>query len=127
MRPDSDEAWLEPHSYCWLPVAANVTSLDAPPEEDRVTNVEMASHGSPMWTGTIRGTVPEAEIIGAAAYVLLVPSSSNTVHVVDASIIGAHVRRFEEALYRGIKRPTSLLVNQHALNWIVEGVRHQSR
>ena len=41
----------------------------------------------------------------------------------DASIIGAHLRRAQEALYRGIKGPTSHLVNQHALNWIVEGLR----
>ena len=27
-------------------------------------------------------------------------------------------------IYRGIKGPTSHLVNQHALNWIVEGERH---
>ena len=45
----------------------------------------------------------------------------------DASIIGAHLRRAQEALYRGIKRPTSHLVNQHALNWIVEGLRRLPR
>ena len=48
-------------------------------------------------------------------------------HVVDASIIGAHLRRAQEALYRGIKGPTSHLVNQHALSWIVEGLRRLPR
>ena len=48
-------------------------------------------------------------------------------HVVDASIIGAHLRRAQEALYRGIKGPTSHLVNQHALGWIVEGLRRLPR
>ena len=50
-----------------------------------------------------------------------------TVHIVDASIIGAHLCRAQEALYRGIKGPTSHLVNQHALNWIVEGLRRLPR
>ena len=45
----------------------------------------------------------------------------------DASIIGAHLRRAQEALYRGIKGPTSHLVNQHALNWIVEGLQRLPR
>ena len=44
-------------------------------------------------------------------------------HVVDASIIGAHLRRAQEALYRGIKGPKSHLVNEHALSLIVEGLR----
>ena len=48
-------------------------------------------------------------------------------HVVDASIIGAHLRRAQEALYRGIKGSTSHLVNQYALNWIVEGLRRLPR
>ena len=48
-------------------------------------------------------------------------------HVVDASIIGAHLRRAQEALYRGIKGPTSHLVNQHALSWLVEGLRQLPR
>ena len=87
----------------------------------------VASHGSPTWTGAIRGTVAEAEIIGAAAYLLHTPPSACTVHVVDASIIGAHLRRAQEALYRGIKGPTSHVVNQHALNWIVEGLRRLPR
>ena len=68
-----------------------------------------------------------AEIIGAAAYLLHTPPSACTVHVVDASIIGAHLRRAQEALYRGIKGPTSHLVNQHALSWIVEGLRRLPR
>ena len=46
-----------------------------------------------------------------------------TVHLVDASIIGAQLRRAQEALYRGIKGPTSHFINQHAVNWVVEGLR----
>ena len=45
----------------------------------------------------------------------------------DASIIGAHLRRAQEALYRGIKGPTSHLVNERSLNWIVEGLRRVPR
>ena len=78
-------------------------------------------------TDAIYGTVPEAEIIGAAAYLLHTPPAACTVHVVDASIIGAHLRRAQEALYRGIKGPTSHLVNQHAMSWRVEGLRRLSR
>ena len=125
--PYSDVAWLEPRRYCWVPVATKVTSSDASPKGDEATNVAVASHGSPTWTGAIHGTVPEAEIIGAAAYLLHTPPSACTVHVVDASIIGAHLRRAQEALYRGIKGPTSHLVNQHALSWIVEGLRQLRR
>ena len=99
-----------------MTVAAKVTSYDASPQEDGVTNVALASHGSPTWTGAIRGTVLEAEIIGAAAYLLHTPPSSHTVHVVDASIIGAHLQRAHEALYRGIKGPTSHFINQQVLN-----------
>ena len=69
----SGVAWLEPHRYCWVPAATKVTSSDASPEEDMATNVVVASHGSPTWTGAIRGTVPEAEIIGAAVYLLHTP------------------------------------------------------
>ena len=29
--PHSDVAWMEPHRYCWVPVAAKVTSSDASP------------------------------------------------------------------------------------------------
>ena len=87
----------------------------------------VASHGSPEWTGAIRGTVLVAEIFGAAAYLLHTPPLGRTVHIVDATIIGAHLRRAHEALYRGIKGPTSHLVNQHALNWIVEGLRRLPR
>ena len=93
MSPHSDVAWLEPLRYCWVPAAAKVTSSYACPQEDGATNVAVASHGSPTWTGAIRGTVPEAEIIGAATYLLHVPPFGHTVHVVDASIIGAHLRR----------------------------------
>ena len=117
--PHSDVVWLEPHRYCWVTVATKVTSSDASPQEDGATNVAVASHGSPTWTGAIRGTVPEAEIIGAAAYLLHTLPSDRAVHILDAFIIGAHLRRAQEALYRGIKGPTSHLVNQHALNWIV--------
>ena len=125
--PHSDVAWLEPRRYCWIPAAAKVMTSDASPQEDGATNMAVASHGSPTWREAIRGTVPEAEIIGAAAYLLHTPPSSRTVHMVDASILGAHLRRPQEALYRGIKGPTSHLVNQHALNGIVEGLRRLPR
>ena len=125
--PHSDVAWLEPHRYCSVPVATKVTSPDASPQGDDATNVAVASHKIPTWTGAMYGTVPEAEIIGAAAYLLHTPPSACTVHVVDASIIGAHLRRAQEALYRGIKGLTSHLVNQHALSWIVEGLRRLPR
>ena len=125
--PHSDVAWLEPRRYCWVPVAAKVASSDASPKGDEASNVAVASHGSPTWTGAIHGTVPEAQIIGAAAYLLHTPPPSCTVHVVDASIIGAHLRRAHEALYYGIKGPTSHLVNQQALSWIVEGLRRLPR
>ena len=120
-------AWLEPHRYCWVPPATKVTSSDASPQENGATNVAVASHGSPTWTGAIRGTVLEAEMIGAAAYLLHTPLSACTVHIVDAYIIGAHRRRAQEALYLGIKGPTSHLVNQHALNWIADGLRRLPR
>ena len=127
MSPHSDVAWLAPNRYCWVPVAAKVMSSDASPQEDGVTNGVVASHGNPKWTGAIRGMVPEAEIIGAATYLLHTPPSSHTVHVVDASIIGAHLRTAHEALYRGIKGPTSHFINQHALNWVVQGLRRLPR
>ena len=113
--PHSAMAWLQPRRYRWVPVATKVTSSDASPKGEEHTNVAVASHGSPTWTGAIHGTVPEAEIIGAAAYLLHTPPWACTVHVVYASIIGAHLRRAQEALYRGIKGPPSHLVNQHAL------------
>ena len=63
-----------------------------------------------------------------AAYLLHPPPpSACTVHVVDACIIGTHLRRAQDTLYRGIKGPISHLVNQHALNWIVEGLRRLPR
>ena len=95
-----------PHRCCWVAAATKVTSSDASPQEDGATNVAVASHVSPTWTGAIRGTVPWAEIINAAAYLLHTPPSACTMHIVDASIIGAHLRRAQEALYHGIKRPT---------------------
>ena len=55
-------------------------------------------------------------MIGEATYPLHTPPSGHRVHIVDASIIVAHVRRAHEALYRGIKSSTSHLVNQHVLN-----------
>ena len=121
--PHSDVAWLEPRWYCWVPAAAKVTSSDAAPHQDGATNVAVASHGSPTRTGAIRSTVREAEIIGVVSYLLHTPPSGHGVHIVDASMIGAHLRRAQEALYRDIKGPTPHLVNQHALNWIVEGLR----
>ena len=108
-------------------VATKVTSSDASPQGDDAKNLAMASRRIPTWTGAHYGTVPEAEIIGAAAYLLHTPLSACTVRVVDAFIIGAHLRRAQEALYRGIKGPTSHLVNQHALSWIVEGLRRLPR
>ena len=125
--PHSEVAWLEPHRYCWVPAAVQVTSPDASPQESGATNVAVASHGSPTWTGAIRGTVLEAEIIRAAAYLQHSPPFGRTVHIVDASIVAVHLRRAHEALYRGIKAPISHLVNQHALNWIVEGLRRLPR
>ena len=41
--------------------------------------------------------------------------------------LGHTCARAQEALYCGIKGPTSHLVNQHALNWIVEGLRRLPR
>ena len=107
--------------------AAKVTSSKASPPEDGVTNVATASHGSPTWTGGIRGMVPEAEIIGAAVYLLHTPPSGFRAHVVDASIIGAQLHRAQKALYRGIKGPISHFINQHALNWVVEGAGRPPR
>ena len=103
--PHADVAWLEPHRYCWVQVATKVTSSDASPQGDEAANVAVASHGIPTSTGAIYGTVPEAGIIGAAVYLLHTPPSACTVHVVDASIIGAHLRRALKALYRGVKGP----------------------
>ena len=97
-----------------------VTSSYASPREDGASNVVVASHGSPMRMGAICGTVGKAESIGAARFLLHTPMSSHIVLVLDVSIIGAHLRRAQETLYRGIKGPTSHLVNQHALNWIME-------
>ena len=125
--PHSDVAWLEPLRYCCVPKATKVTSSDVSPQGDEATNVAMASHGSPTWTGAIHGTVMEADIISAAAYLLHTSPSACTVHVVDASIIGAHLRRAQEALYPGIKGPTSHLVGQHAMSWIVEGLQRLPR
>ena len=102
-------------------------SSDASPQGDGATNVAVASHESPTWTGAVHGTVPEAEIICAAAYLLHTPPSACTMHVMDVSIIGAHQRRAQQALYRGIKGPTSHLLNQHALSSIVEGLRRLPR
>ena len=106
-----DVAWLEPHRFCWVPVAARITSSDASPQEDGVTNVAIACHSSPTWTGAIHGTVLEAQIIGAATFLLHTPTPGHAVHVVDAPIIVTHPRRAQESLYRGIKRPTSHFVN----------------
>ena len=91
--PHSDVAWLEPHWYCRVLAASKITSCDASPQGDGVTNVAIASHGIPTWTNAIRGTVPEAEVIGAAAYLLHNPPSACMVQVVHACIIEAHLRR----------------------------------
>ena len=120
----TDVAWLEPHKYCWVPVAASVTSFDASPNKEGVTNVAAAGHGRPTWIGTIHGTIPDAQIVGAAVHLLNTPPSGLAVHMALASIIGAHLRR---ALRRGIKGPTSHFVNEHALNWVLEGFRRLPR
>ena len=91
--PHSDVAWLEPQRCCWVSVAAKVMSSDASPHGNTVTHLAAASHGSPTGTGAVRGTVPEGEIIGAAAYLLHTPPSGLAVHLVDASIIVVPVRR----------------------------------
>ena len=78
-------------------------------------------------TGVIRSRVPGLEIIRAAAYLLHTPPSGLMVHVVDASIIGEPLRRAHEALYRGIKGPTSHFINLHVLNWVVEGLHRPPR
>ena len=86
----------------------------------------------PMWRwpamGAPRGRVPStARFRRRRSSARRRTPSACTVHVVDASIIGAHRRRVQETLYRGIKGPTSHLVNRHALNWIVEGLRRLPR
>ena len=73
------------------------------------TNVAVAGHRSSTWTGTIHKTVPEAEIMGAAAFLLHTHPAGFSLHVVDATIIGAHLRGVQDALYRGIKEPTLLI------------------
>ena len=93
VSPHSDVAWLGPRRYWQALVAARVTSSDTSPQEKWVTNVAVAGHNSPTWTGAIHGTVPEAEIVGAAVVLLHTPPSGLTVHMVDASMIGAHLRR----------------------------------
>ena len=118
--PHSDVAWLEPHRYCWVPVATKVTSSDAFLRETTPQTWRWPATESP------RGRVP------STARSRRQRSSARrhtccTVHVVDASIMGAHLRRAQEAVYRGIKGPTSHLVNQHALSWIVEGLRRLPR
>ena len=125
--PHSNVALLEPDRYCRVSVATKVISPDALPQGDEATNVAVASQGSPTWTSAIYGTVSVAEIIGAAVNLLHTPPSACTVHVVDATIIGAHLRRAQETLYRGIKGPTLHVVNEHAPGWIVEGLQRLPR
>ena len=48
--PHLDVALLKLHRYCWMLAATKVTSSHASPQEDRATNVEVASNGSPSWT-----------------------------------------------------------------------------
>ena len=85
----SDEVWLEPNRYCWVPTATRATSSNASPQEDGATNVAAASYGIPTCTGAIRGTVPKAEIVGPALCLLRTRLSGHKVHIVDASNIGA--------------------------------------
>ena len=104
-NPQSDVAWLEPNRFCWVPAAPKVMSCDASSEEDGGTNVAVASHGYPTWTGAIRGTVPEAEIIEAAAYLPHTPPCGHTAHVGDTSIIGgtcAGHKRAYTAAFKGL-------------------------
>ena len=80
-------------------VAVRATSSNASPQEEGVANVAVEGHGSPTWTGAIHGTVPVAETVGAAVFLLQTPPYGVVVHAVDVSIIGTHLRR---ALSRGI-------------------------
>ena len=93
VSPHSDVAWPEPHGYCGMPMAARVTSSHASPQEEGFTNMAVAGHGSPTWTGAIHGTFLEAEIIGAATFLVHTSPSGLALHVVAVSIIGAHLRR----------------------------------
>ena len=43
--------------------------------------------------------------------------------IVNVSIIGGLLRRAHQALYHGIKGPTTPLVNQHTLKCVVGRVR----
>ena len=40
----SDLAWLEPHRYCWVPLATKVTSSDASPQGNNATNQPWEPH-----------------------------------------------------------------------------------
>ena len=91
--PHSDMAWLQPRRYCWVPTAVKVTSSYASPREEGVTNVAVVDHGSPTCSGAIYGTVPEAEIIGVATFLLHTSPFGLAVHLVDVSIVGVHLRR----------------------------------
>ena len=94
---------------------------------DEVTNVVVAGHGNPTLTGAKYGPIAEAEIARAATFVLHTPRSGLALHMVDVSIIGAHPRRAQEALYGGINGPTSHFGNQHALIWSVDGLCRRPR
>ena len=65
-------------------MALRVTSSHASPQEEGVTNVAVAGRGRPTWMGAVHGMVPEAEVIGAAFFVLHTSPSGLAVHVVDA-------------------------------------------
>ena len=106
--PYSDLVGLEPDRYYWVLAAAKGTSSDAPFEEDWVSNVEVATHNSRTWTGAICGKVLKAEIIEAPTFLL---QTSPVVHLVDASIIGAKLRRAQESMYGGIKGPICHFIN----------------
>ena len=56
-------AWLEPRTYCLVPLGVWFTSSDASPQTAGVTNVAVAGRGGNTCTGAIHGTVPKAEIM----------------------------------------------------------------
>ena len=68
----------------------------------------VASHGNPTWTGGIRGTVPEAEIIWAAAFVLCTPPSCLTIHVEEPDFAVTHAKAPLVHL---------MLPKEHAISW----------
>ena len=56
-------------------------------------------------------------------FLLQNPAIDLSMHVADPSIIGAHMGRALAGLYNSINGPTLNFVKQHALNWVVGGLR----